>query len=112
MKVLVCGGRDYSDHDAFLKVMNMLPFRPSLIIEGGAKGADRMARHWAIQNGVHYATVPALWDAFGRSAGHRRNSAMLMLNPEYCVALPGGNGTADMVRQCIEDNITVWQPYN
>ena len=92
--------------------MKMLPFRPSLIIEGGAKGADRMARNWAIQNGIHYAIVPALWDAFGRSAGSRRNSAMLMLTPDYCVAMPGGSGTANMIRQCADENIAVWQPYN
>jgi len=86
VKLLVCGGRDYSDYNAFLLVMDQLPFRPSIIIEGGATGADRMGRRWGIQNGVHYATVPALWDVFNNAAGPIRNSAMLILNPDYCLA--------------------------
>jgi len=111
MKLLICGGRDYADYDAFTRAMNRLPFKPSIVIEGGATGADRMGRQWAISKGIHYATVPALWDAYGLSAGGRRNSAMIILSPDYCVAFPGGTGTADMVRQCEKYNVTCWEPY-
>ncbi len=111
MKLLVCGGRDYDNYNAFLSAMDQLPFRPSIIIEGGAKGADRMGRRWAIQNGVHYATVPALWAVYDNAAGPKRNSAMLILNPDYCLAMPGGTGTADMVKQCQRFGVVVWEPY-
>lgn len=113
MIILICGGRDYNDYDALNRAMTeLLPFRPKMVIEGGATGADRLGRQWAIDNGVHYATVPALWDHFGKSAGYRRNAVMLMLEPSYCIALPGGRGTANMIDLCQRAEVTVWQPYN
>jgi hypothetical protein len=110
MKLLICGGRTFTDYIALCDAMKRLPFRPSFIIEGGAKGADRLGRTWAISNGVHYATVPALWDTHGNKAGPMRNSMMLLLNPNYCLALPGGTGTADMVKKCEANGIPTWRP--
>lgn len=111
MNVLVCGGRDFKDKEAFDTAMNQLPFKPDIIIEGGARGADNLGRLWAASKGIHHATVPAMWDEYGKSAGHLRNSAMIHLNIGYCVAFPGGRGTADMVKKCRDKNITVWTPY-
>ena len=111
MRLLICGGRNFNDYARLESCMVQLPYTPSIIIEGGARGADRLGRQWAITTGLHYATVPALWDVYSKSAGPLRNSAMLLLLPEYCIAMPGGSGTADMVRQCTDLKIPVWQPY-
>jgi len=111
MILLVCGGRGFSDYAKLDAAMRGLPFTPSIIIEGGAKGADSLARGWASENGIHFAEVPALWTRFKNSAGPLRNSAMLLLKPDYCLAMPGQGGTRDMVNKCIENNITVWEPY-
>lgn len=110
MKVLVCGGRDYHDKVAAFDALNALPFKPTLVIEGGANGADRLGRIWAQSSAIHVATICALWDTFGRSAGYKRNIAMSEL-AEYCVAFPGGNGTANMIDICKRKNIVVWEPY-
>lgn len=88
--------------------MTELPFVPTLIIQGGAKGADALAKRWAIEHGIHSVEVSALWDAFGKSAGYRRNAAMLLLKPDYCIALPGGRGTADMIAKCKAKGIPTW----
>lgn len=117
MKLLVCGGRDYADAEALDHVLE-LAFEHHgwtaarvILIEGGARGADRLARQWATANGVHCATVPALWASHGKAAGHQRNAAMLeLLRPDYCIAFPGGAGTADMVRRCQAANVPVWSP--
>lgn len=96
--VLICGGRDYSDA-AYLQefLSNLHARRPFLmVIEGGAYGADRLARQWAIANNIHVATVNALWKN-GKRAGHDRNAAMLRLKPDAVIAFSGGRGTADMV---------------
>jgi hypothetical protein len=100
MKVLVCGGRGFTDRLRLYAVLDDLEPKPILVIQGGARGADIIAKHWAILNNVHYVTVPALWERFGRQAGPLRNSAMLELEPDICVAAPGGSGTADMVKKC------------
>lgn len=111
MKVLVCGGRNFSDYQAVDAVLCALPVEPSLIIHGGARGADRLAKQWAIANGIHHCAVPALWDYYQRSAGMLRNKAMMLLQPDYGVAFPGGSGTAGMVRLLIEAGVPVWQPF-
>jgi hypothetical protein len=89
----------------------MLPAPPTLIIHGNTRGADTVGKMWAINNGVHHVAVEALWDFYGKSAGYKRNSAMLLLQPEYCVAFPGGKGTDMMVKLCEKDNIPVWRPF-
>lgn len=111
MRVLVCGGRDYSDRETAFARLDALHERDgvTILIEGGAKGADRIGREWALSRKVHFATVPAHWDSFGRAAGHARNRAMLDLLPEYCVAFPGGTGTAGMVKLCKERRVVVWE---
>lgn len=111
MRLLVCGGRNFHDMDRLIIALKNLPFEPTIIIEGGAPGADTLAREWAKKHKVHYATVPALWESFGNKAGPLRNSAMLLLQPEYCLALPGNNGTRDMVAKCELAKIPVWEPY-
>ena len=113
MRLLVCGGRQFTDTFKFDAAMSQLPFKPTVVIAGGAKGADTLAKQWAMHNGVWFVEVPALWNAHGNAAGQKRNQAMLdIMHPQYCVAFPGGNGTADMIRRCNDACVTVWHPYS
>lgn len=111
MVLLICGGRWYVDYQALCAAIALLPFVPDVILHGDAKGADTLAKTYARENNIHCASVPALWKQRGKAAGGDRNSAMLLLKPDYCLALPGGAGTADMVRKCREQNIPTWEPY-
>ena len=78
------------------------------MVQGGARGADRLARECAEALGVYCAEVPAYWKSQGRSAGPRRNAAMLLLNPDVVYAYSlGGAGTADMVRRAEAAGIRV-----
>ena len=78
-----------------------------ILIQGGAPGADRLAKTWADQYGVHHADVPALWDFYSKGAGPRRNSAMLLLQPDFLIAFPGGNGTADMISKATKAGVKI-----
>lgn len=111
MIVLVCGGRDYADYERLSLALDNLPHRPAIIVQGGARGADTLAGRWAREHNIHCAEVQAMWDAFGKGAGGKRNAAMLDLKPDYCVALPGGTGTEDMVHRCEQAGVPVWRPY-
>lgn len=106
MKVLVCGGRDF---DNFIPVDRELSkLKPSLVIEGGAKGADSLARDWAYMNFVPFLEHPANWPKYGNSAGPIRNVEMLNIyKPDLVVAFPGGKGTAHMVKIAREAGIEV-----
>jgi YspA, cpYpsA-related SLOG family len=108
--VLFCGSREWTDRDRIRRDLESLSER-SVVIEGGARGADRIAREEAHRLGLHVATVPALWDHYGRSAGFRRNEAMARLEPDFVHAYPlGGPGTAQMIELAEAECIPVREP--
>ena len=109
MKALVCGGRTYDDREALDRALGLLPI--TLLIHGGAPGADRLAGRWAHDHAVPYLVYFAEWNRYGRSAGNLRNTRMLVEGkPNVVIAFPGGNGTADMIRQARAAGVPIIQP--
>lgn len=110
MRVLVCGGRDYADQATLFGALDMLAERGPInsIIQGGASGADKLARMWAITRNEHIDEYPADWRTHGKAAGPIRNQRMLDEGkPDLVMAFPGGRGTADMVRRAKAANLHV-----
>lgn len=103
MKVLVCGGREFDDAltlGSWLGGIHKNNGPITLLIEGGAPGADFMARKFAEWMKIPTKTFKADWDRHGRAAGPIRNTQMLMEGrPDLVVAFEGGKGTANMVEQ-------------
>jgi len=105
MRLLVCGSRSYSDYRTVDEILDGIHKAQyvSLLIEGGALGADRFARMWAYAHAIEVKTFEAYWDTQGRSAGIRRNERMLNEGkPDLVVAfvdkpLHQSKGTANMV---------------
>lgn len=113
MRLLVCGGRDFSDEKALREWMNEAvgANRDVTIIHGGARGADRLAGEIAAKAGVKVLVFPAKWDEHGRRAGPVRNQQMLDEGkPDLVLAAPGGAGTADMIRRAKAAGIEVLEP--
>ncbi|WP_312313127.1 SLOG family protein [Sphingobium yanoikuyae] len=105
-RILICGGRTFNDQVAFARVMEGR--EPSVIINGGAAGADRLARMWAGYRAIATFTFPADWERMGPSAGPRRNQRMIDEGkPDLVIAFPGGRGTADMIRRARAAGIPV-----
>lgn len=97
MRVLACGGRDLQDDRLVALGLSFLT-QEDVLIEGGARGADRLAADFARSRGVKVETFPANWNLYGKSAGYRRNAQMLSEGkPDLVVAFPGGRGTENMV---------------
>lgn len=102
MRVLVCGGRDFSNVVQVFRTLDALAKCEMVdcIIEGDAPGADRIAGAWAKKRRVDLRLFPADWKKHGRSAGYIRNREMLNEGkPDLVIAFPGGRGTANMVEQ-------------
>lgn len=94
MRVLICGGRDYRDARRVRLTLDEahLKHRFSLVIQGGARGADLLAEAWATARGVSCDTYHADWRE-GKAAGPIRNQRMIdQGRPELVIALPGGPG--------------------
>lgn len=101
MRVLICGGRHYSDKKAVYDFLDMMhtTYTITLLIEGGATGADMIANQWARERRVKFHTEQAKWEQYKRAAGPIRNNEMLMKNPQVVIAFPGGIGTKNMMNQ-------------
>jgi hypothetical protein len=100
-RVVVCGGRDYTDQESLFYVLDKLDvqYRFGYLMQGGAVGADTLAYMWAKSRGVRGKTFRADWDKDGKAAGMMRNRRMLIEgSPDIVIAFPGGVGTANMVR--------------
>jgi len=123
MRVLVCGGRDYgknpdgSNNDAemdflFNFLTDLLSEHPDMIvIQGEARGADRLAKNWANFINVPVTSFPANWDKYDNRAGPIRNLQMIQEGkPDLVVAFRGGAGTRDMINQAMKYDIEVKTP--
>lgn len=85
--VLVTGWRNMSDMsimneelqtviDQEMKDQQLSPSQV-LLVEGGAKGADNLARQWAKEHGWRVHTEIAEWAKYGPAAGPIRNRKMI-----------------------------------
>lgn len=130
--LLVCGGRTFgrvpdiippdSYEDFLLKAeQEQMLLREALnriketveieaLVEGDAKGADRLAGCWAVENDIPNKKYPADWKKHGKGAGPIRNQVMLdEENITLVVAFPGGDGTKDMIDRAKKAGLPVYE---
>jgi hypothetical protein len=100
-KVIVAGGRDFSDYKLLFSTLDHLLSRKTdvEIVSGVARGADSLAIRYAGEKRILVKRFPADWDRDGNSAGYKRNVVMAEY-ADACVCFWDGKskGTADMIR--------------
>ncbi len=116
--LLIAGSRDFEDWETFEKVTREYidgDERFTVIVEGGANGADNMAKRYGVQNGMTVAEIRADWKRYGRAAGPKRNDEMIQLIKEKNgTALYFWDGQSKGTKQCIESArrkgvpVTIW----
>lgn len=113
MRILVCGGRDFEDGKAVNRTLSAIHAKTpiTLVISGGARGADRLAEKWADRMHIPLMVFPAHW-SMGKRAGPTRNSWMLEFGlPTLVVAFPTpgaeNRGTNNMIHQAMAKGVTV-----
>lgn len=76
ISMAVIGSRSFNNYE-YLK--NHLQFFDiSLIISGGARGADSLARQYAMENGIPIKEFIPQWEIYGKSAGYIRNKEIVL----------------------------------
>jgi len=98
MKTSITGGRDFVDYELFCSVLdNLIPY-PTMIIAGGATGADHFAYLWAKDRGVTFVCHPPLKEeleemGFARAA--KRRNMRIVADTDRLIAFPtsGSKGT-------------------
>lgn len=107
MRVLICGGRDFTDSELFEKIMDEYVGKITTVIHGSARGADTLGHLWGLRHNLEILEYPANWN-YGKSAGPIRNAQMLTEGkPEIVIAFPGGKGTQNMIDQAKKAGIPV-----
>lgn len=100
MKVAVTGGRNWrmlqQDRDELREALVRLG--ATALFHGGCRGVDTDAAAVAHSMGLEVQEFDAPWAEMGRSAGPRRNAAMVA-SADALIAFPGGRGTGDCVRR-------------
>jgi hypothetical protein len=111
MRVLVCGGRYFSDTRLIWDTLDKLALDHGFthLIHGAARGVDSIAANWALTRpNITSMAFPADWDHWGLAAGPIRNQQMLTEGkPDLIIAFPGGKGTADMIRRAMAAKVKV-----
>ena len=114
MKVLVTGDRNWTDREAIRLCLSKLQKQGyDSLVEGGAKGADTIAREEALK--LHFKSIehyPAQWDRYGKAAGLIRDRMMVdVCKPDLVVYfhdnLMGGWVPLDMVNYVTSCGIKV-----
>lgn len=102
MRVLICGDRNWTDKELIRGVLKELKPKPSIVICGGARGADTLAKEVALELGFRVQEFPANWEQYGKAAGPIRNKQMLQEGqPTLVIAfhdnIKASKGTAHML---------------
>ena len=105
MKVIICGGRNFTDYQYLNAYVKMVPpwIEITEVVSGHADGADTLGEQWATKNNIPLKIFPADWERLGRRAGPIRNIEMSKY-AEGCIAFWNGTstGTKHMIGTAIK----------
>ena len=110
MKIIIAGGRDFSNYQLLREKCNWYFSRkkPTAILCGKAKGADSLGEQYAKETHIPIRYFPADWKTYGKRAGMVRNRQMLK-EADGLIAFWDGNshGTKNMIQIAREQGIPV-----
>lgn len=111
MKIIIAGGRDFSDFeklkasvdDAVSNINSNIE-----IVSGTARGADLLGEQYAKNHGYNIKQFPAEWDKYGKAAGYRRNSQMAKYADMLIAFWDGSSkGTQHMINLAKKEGLKV-----
>lgn len=116
LNILVSGTRTYNNKELIRKLIEYYTSPQFgdkfLVINGAARGADRLSTEVAKELGVPWKEYPADWDRYKNGAGPLRNKQMLAeAKPDLLLAFVddpvSSSGTANMILQAIFAGISI-----
>lgn len=117
-KVIIAGGRDFNDFTFFSQKVKEalvdlnLDREKTLIIEGGARGADRMAYRFAKKHNITTKRENAEWNKYGNAAGPIRNKKMAEQGDVLIAFWDGqSSGTKNMIEEAEKKGLKLYVNY-
>jgi N-glycosidase YbiA len=112
MRLVIAGSRDYTNGNQFddygflaekVSLVCSAITVPIIVLNGTARGADRMGERWGKEHGHQVEPWPADWVLYGNSAGMLRNRRMLETATHACFFWNGrSNGTKHAIAVAAE----------
>ena len=119
--IIICGSRYFNDYFIFSRfvfvclsdlirnnIINEHDYNKDIIIvEGGAKGADKLANRFSHAYHINHLEMKADWNTYGKSAGYKRNIEMadyVKGNCDFsvCIAFYLLNGISNGTKHMVE----------
>lgn len=102
MKLAIVGSREFENYDLLCTEVEKIKQTQNieLIISGGAKGADTLAKRYATLNHIPLMEFKPDYKQFGHNAPVQRN-ALIVENSDWVLAFvaPTSKGTWDTIRK-------------
>ncbi|MDO4251449.1 MAG: SLOG family protein [Moraxella sp.] len=95
MKLAIIGSRQFDDYVFFKEQIGIFlqtHDKPTLIISGGAKGADSLAEHYATEHKIELMVFLPDYKTYGRGAAFVRNR-LIVDNADMVLAFWDGEST-------------------
>lgn len=99
MILLITGSRHWTNRARIAEVLSS--FTPTLIIHGGAPGADTLAGEVASWRQIPVHIEYAEWERYGHAAGPVRNRKMLAMKPDLVIAFHDDIAASKGTRHCL-----------
>ena len=98
MKVAVIGSRSFNDYKRLKDTLSKIDV--SLLVSGGANGADKLGEQYANENNIPTKIFLPDWEKHGKAAGFLRNTDIIN-EAELVVAFwdQQSNGTRDSIQK-------------
>lgn len=111
MKVIIAGGRDFTDYGLLCERCDHFLQRhwgDIEIVSGMAEGADTLGMMYANERAIPLERFPANWEAFGKNAGPIRNKKMAEYADSLIAFWDGkSKGTKNMIDVASQLGLTV-----
>lgn len=112
MKVGIVGSRNFNDIVLFEMSLGFIAPYITVIISGGAKGADSMTKDYAKKHSIEYIEYLPDWNKYGKAAGPIRNEDIVK-NSDIIVAFwdgksRGTKSTIDIAQKMKKPTVIIY----
>jgi hypothetical protein len=104
MKLAIVGSRSFKNKQLLEEVLDPYKHKVTLVISGGAIGADKMGEYWAKSNNIPVKIHYPEWEKYGKQAGFIRNR-LIIEDCDECIAFWDGKSKGTQNSIFIAENL-------
>lgn len=109
IRLAVVGSRTFNNYALLSQVLGSVHSTITEIVSGGAKGADTLAKKYALEHGITIQEYLPDWFQLGRRAGYVRNTK-IVANSDALIAFWDGRskGTRHSIRLAMASGLPLY----